>query len=98
MRAEARSCRLPEVPVGGGPAGYALFDGHGRNESNSIPGTVIARIEKARAEKKIDDRLQALAGMGKTLSLPEIPAAVKAAEDLKSLREWVTFTEATKTR
>ena len=59
-------------------------------ETNSLPA---ARVEKARAEKKIDDRLHALAGVGKSLALQEISAAFTVAEGLKQLRERIALTE-----
>ncbi len=61
--------------------------------TNSPPQSLAARVEKARAEKKIDDRLSALAELGKTLSLSEIPEAIKTADSLKQLRERVVLTE-----
>jgi hypothetical protein len=56
-------------------------------QTNIPPSTLDARIEKARAEKQIDRRLQALAGVSNELLLAEISGALKAAEDLKSWRE-----------
>src|ERR1044071_77494 len=56
-------------------------------ETNASTNDLSARIKTARAEKKIDDRLNALANVAKTLSLPEIPQAIHAADDLKQLRE-----------
>jgi hypothetical protein len=53
----------------------------------STNNTLHARIEKARAEKKIDARLNAFGSIGASLSLAEIPEALNAAENLKSLRE-----------
>src|SRR4051812_41005635 len=57
----------------------------------ATPETLTLRIEKARAEKKIDGRLNALGNLGKNLSLAEIPAALKAVDDLDSLRERVAL-------
>ena len=50
-------------------------------------------MEKACAEKKIDDKLSALVELGKTLSLSEIPEAIKTADSLKELRDRVVLTE-----
>jgi hypothetical protein len=57
----------------------------------ATPETLTIRVEKARAEKKIDARLNALGNLGKNLSLAEIPAALKAVDDLDSLRERVAL-------
>jgi hypothetical protein len=62
-------------------------------DTNSPPQSVAARVEKACAEKKIDDKLTALDAVGKTLSLSEIPEAVKAADSRKELRERLVLTE-----
>jgi hypothetical protein len=62
-------------------------------DTNSPPLSLAARVEKACAEKKIDGRLAALDELGKTLSVSEIPAAVKTAGRLKELRERVVLTE-----
>jgi len=43
-------------------------------ETNSPPLSLPGRVQKACAEKKIDDRLSALANVAKTLSLSEFPA------------------------
>jgi hypothetical protein len=59
--------------------------------TNVPPNTLDARIEKARAEKQIDRRLQALADVANELQLAEIPAALEAAENLKSWREGFAF-------
>jgi len=60
-------------------------------QTNVSTNPLEARIEKARAEKQIDRRLQALAGVANELPLPEIPNALKAAADLKSMRERLVF-------
>jgi hypothetical protein len=59
-------------------------------ETNSSPA---ARVEKARAEKKIDDRLHALAGVGQSLALQQVSAALEVAEGLEQLRERIALTE-----
>ncbi len=64
-------------------------------DRNSPPENLTARIEKARAERNIDSRLNALAGIAKELSLAEIPDALKAAESLKSLREQIALRDST---
>jgi len=62
-------------------------------DTNSPPASLAIRLKNARAEKKVDDRLNALASLAKTLPLSEIPAALKAADGLEQLRERVVFTE-----
>src|ERR1035437_8005522 len=62
-------------------------------DTNSPPPSVAARVEKACAEKKNDEKLSALVDLGKTLSLSEIPEAVKTAEGMKQLRDRVVLTE-----
>jgi hypothetical protein len=62
-------------------------------DTNSPSPSLAARVEKACAKKKIDDKLGALAKLGETLSVSEIPEAIKAAEKLKQLRERVVLTE-----
>jgi hypothetical protein len=63
-------------------------------DTNRPSLTVVARVQKARAETKIDDRLGALDQLGKNLSLAEIPEAIRVAGDLKELRERAVFSEA----
>jgi len=62
-------------------------------DTNSLAQSFAARLEKACAGKKTDDRLNALSEMGKTLTLSEIPEAIKAAESLRELRGRVVLTE-----
>jgi len=62
-------------------------------DTNTPPQNLAARLNKACAEKKIDDRLNALAGFARSLSLSEIPEALKAADGLKQMRERVVLTE-----
>src|SRR5665213_3538260 len=62
-------------------------------DKNIASESLAVRLNKACSEKKIDDRLNALANVAKTLSLPEITEAIKAAEGLKQLRERVVLTE-----
>ena len=52
---------------------------------------ITARIENAQSEKRIEQRLQALATVANDLKLAEIPNALKAADELKSLREQLAF-------
>jgi hypothetical protein len=67
----------------------------GAAETNSASQSWTAGLKSACAEKQIDNRLNALAAVGKALSLSEIPEAIQSAETLKQLRERVVFTEAT---
>ncbi len=60
-------------------------------QSGASTNTLDARIERARAEKQIDQRLHALAGIANELQLTNIPKALTAAEELKSLRERLAF-------
>jgi len=57
------------------------------SEPGSSTNSLAARIESARAEKRIDNRLHSLASIAKELRLAEIPDALKAADNLSSLRE-----------
>jgi hypothetical protein len=54
-------------------------------------GKFSDRVTEALATKKIDQRLAALAEAGKSLDLPEIPEAIKAAKGLSLLRERITL-------
>jgi hypothetical protein len=58
-----------------------------RAEATTPPGDLAARVEQVRAEKKTDARLSALGEIAKTLSLDEIPEALRIANGLSSLRE-----------
>jgi len=60
-------------------------------QTNASTNTLDALIEKARTEKQIDRRLHALANITKDLPLADIPDALKAADNLKSLRERLAF-------
>ena len=60
-------------------------------ETNAPPNDLSDRIKNTCAQKKIDDRLNALANLAKTVSLAELPQAIKASDDLKQLRERVVF-------
>jgi len=62
-------------------------------DTNTPPPGFSARLDAACAEKKVDVRLNALAGLATNLSLSEIPEAIKAAEGMKQLRERVVLTE-----
>ena len=64
-------------------------------QTNAPTNSLGVEIEKACAEKQIDQRLQALAGVAKELPLAEIPSALKAADNLKSLRERLVFRDFT---
>jgi len=61
----------------------------------AVTNSLDARLKNACAEKKIDDRLNALANLAKTLSLSEIPETLAAAENLKQLRERIVLSEST---
>ena len=60
-------------------------------EINAAAEALDNRIENARSEKQIDRRLHALADIANVLPLAEIPDALKAADNLKSLRERLAF-------
>lgn len=60
-------------------------------ETNTATNTLNVRIEKARAEKQIDRRLESLARLGSELTLADIPGAIKAFDNLKSVREQLVF-------
>jgi len=64
-------------------------------DTNGVPQSFTARLKNACAEKKIDDRLNALADLAKGLSLKEILEALKAADELKQLRERIVLSEST---
>lgn len=64
-------------------------------KTNRPSETISARIEQARAERKIDARLNALGNIGRNLSLADIPDVLKAAETLKSLRDQLALMDTT---
>jgi len=63
-----------------------------------LPDPVAAQIARAEAEKKIESRLADLASIGKSLTLVELPTALKDAAALEQLRERVTLTESVMSR
>src|SRR5687767_4725406 len=64
-------------------------------DTNSRPSSnFTARLQLAVGRPKIDDRLAALDELGRKLALTEIPTALKAADELKQLRERVVLTQA----
>ena len=63
-------------------------------DTNSPSSNFTARLQQAVARPKIDDRLAALDELGRKLALTEIPTALKAADELKQLRERVVLTQA----
>ena len=60
-------------------------------QTNAPTNSLTVEIEKARVEKQIDQRLQMLARVANELPLTEIPAALEAADNLKSMREQLVF-------
>ena len=70
---------------------FAIAVVHG--EPDLAVGKFGDRVAEARATKKTDQRLAALAEAGKFLDLPEIAEAIKFAKGLPVLRERITLME-----
>ena len=66
---------------------WAVIFNCGQSSTDAVPLTSVkTRIAQALTEKKADDRLKTLAGIGSNLSLADIPDALVLANSLTELR------------
>ena len=74
---------------------WAMLFTHGYGNTDSVPpASVKGRVAQALTEKKAEERLKALAGIGASLTLPEMEDALVLANSFKELRAQAVFHDA----